>query len=198
MFKFIVDIKPPMPGQTIKGIILKSRLEFLENHYGDGYLDKLLPHLTGEARTLMSNPKKIRATSWYDIKINFQIDNVIRDVFANGDNKIFWKMGSFTNDFKTDDTGRHAYKDPWKFLVLHTGVMPRFWKPGRAELIRVNDNEAIIRFHVTESTRGYCLTNLGFFKSGLEISGAKDVEATETQCVGEGAEYCEYRFRFKK
>jgi hypothetical protein len=187
-----------MAKQFVKGILLKSRLDFLERNFGADAIERLLPHLKGEAKELFSDTKKIRATSWYDFEINKELDETIRRVLVKGDAGVFWRMGAFTNEFQTVSSSRHAYHDPWKYLAVHISVLPRFWKPGRAELIRVDDGEAIIRIHDLRSTRHYCLTNLGFFHTGLEMAGATEVEVVETQCTEDPkVQYCEYRLRFK-
>jgi len=187
-----------MAGQKVKGIILKSRIDFLERIYGPTALDKLLPHLKGRTKEVFSDPRKIRATGWYDFEINLEFDDAIFEVLANRDETVFWKMGAFTNDFQTTDSSKHAYKDPWKYLVLHVGIWPRFWKPGRAELIKVSEEEALIHIHEMRGTRRYCQTNIGFFHSGLELAGAREVSVIETQCAEDPkVRYCEYRITFK-
>ena len=186
-----------MGEKLVKGIILKSRLDFLEATYGPDALESILPHLKGKAKEVFSEPKKIRATSWYDFDINIEVDKVICEVLANGDTDIFRRLGAFTNQFQTTSASKHAYHDPWKYLALHVGVLPRFWKPGRAELVKVNDGEAVIRVYDLKSNRDYCLTNLGFFQTGLELSGARNVVAEETMCTGDPGPHCEYRFTFE-
>lgn len=187
-----------MEGQLVKGIILKSRVEYIEKVFGTDALDKMLPCLEGKTKAVFSDPQRIRATSWYDFSINLEFDEAMCKVLADGDTGIFWKMGGFTNEFQASDMSRHAYNDPWKYLTLHVGVWPRFWRPGRAELTKVNDGEALITIYDMRSTRNYCQTNIGFFHTGLELAGAKDVEVVETQCTEDPeVEHCEYRCRFK-
>jgi hypothetical protein len=90
------------------------------------------------------------------------------------------------------------FKSPWKWLKFHTIAFPRFYEPGRLEVIKLNEGECLMRFHDIRNDRHNCLTNIGFTKKGLEMCGAQDVSVVETKCRSDpGSRFCEFRITFR-
>lgn len=182
----------------IKGITLKSRLDFIENNYGKDALQRILPGLSDLARALFSDPRKIRATSWYDFGIQIEVDRAVRDHLADGDEEIFKKMGAWSAEFQREHSTPSDQNDPWKFLQLQAVIFGRYFKPGRMELVRASSSEGYMRLHEFRSARENCDSNLGFLKKHLEIFGLEGVEVTEIQCTEDPkVRYCEYHFKWK-
>ena len=189
---------PSMPEMLIKGITLKSRVEFIIHEYGEGGLQKLVESLEGMTKDLFSDTKKIRATSWYDFKIQVDVDTAIYKVLADGDGDVYLRMGAFTADFQEDNLSIPEYKDPWKFLQLQGVIFGRYFKPGRMELKRVGPTEVCVRIHEFRSSHENCMTNIGFFMKSLENMGLKNVLVEETQCSEDpDMAYCEYRVKWE-
>jgi len=190
-----------MPEQMIKGMILKGRLLFLDKRFGPGAMFKVLAYLTGRTKEVMSDPKNIRATSWYEFTINKELDRAIFLAFGNGDEAIYKDMGGFSNEFQDSVSVVNNYSSPWKFLRLQANAFPRFWDPGRLELIEVTtsgDCEAIMRFHEVRSTRQNCLTNIGFLEKGLDMCDATAIKVWESKCTEDPkVPYCEIHMTFK-
>lgn len=190
-----------MPEQMIKGMILKGRLLFLDKTFGPGALLKVLAYLKGRTREVMSDPKNIRATGWYEFTINKELDRAIFLAYGKGDEKMYRVMGGFSNEFQDSVSAVNYYANPWKFLRLQANAFPRFWDPGRLELEEVSTSgncEAVMKFHEVRSTRENCLTNIGFLEKGLEMCGASNIKVWETQCTQDPkVSYCEIRMTFK-
>jgi hypothetical protein len=189
-----------MPQQMIKGMILKGRLQFLEKTFGPGAMLKVLAYLKGRTHEVMSDPKNIRATGWYEFTINKELDRAIFLAFGKSDEKLYKQMGGFSNEFQDSVSSIDNYSTPWKYLRLQANAFPRFWDPGRLELLEVRTSgncEAIMRFHDVRSTRENCLTNIGFLETGLAMCGAKDIKVWETQCTEDLAvTFCEIHMTF--
>lgn len=187
-----------MAVQKMKGTILKSRVDFMKDRFGPGALDRILPKLRGPTKEVMSRPDRIRATGWYDFSVNRELDEAICQVLAGGDTSVYQEMGAFSNKFQGDRSTVDIYTNPWKFLEMHCLLFPRFWKPGRMELIRVGEGEAYVRFHEVRSTWANCQTNMGFIKRGLNMCGAEEVKVEETQCnENRKYDYCEFHITFR-
>jgi hypothetical protein len=197
----MIDYSICVAEQRIKGMILKGRLQFLEKTFGPASLLKVLAFLKGKTRDVMSDPKNIRATGWYEFTINTELDKAIFKAFGNGDEKLYKQMGGFSNEFQDSVSSLEYFSSPWKYLRMQANSFPRFWDPGRLELIEVKtsgDCEAIYRFHDVRSTRENCLTNIGFVEKGLQMCGAKDIKVWETQCTEDlKVPYCEFHMTFK-
>jgi hypothetical protein len=190
-----------MPEQMIKGMILKGRLLFLEKTFGPGSMLKVLAFLKGRTKEVMSDPKNIRATGWYEFTINKELDRAIFKAYGKGDQGLYRQMGGFSNEFQDSVSSVDNYSSPWKFLRLQANAFPRFWDPGRLELLEVRtsgDCEAVMRFHEVRSTRENCLTNIGFLEKGLAMCGTTDIKVWETQCTEDPkVPYCEIRMTFR-
>ena len=190
-----------MAEQQIKGMILKSRLTYLEKRFGPDALSKVLPLMKGRSKEVMADHKNIRATGWYPFSINKELDMAIFLAFGKGDERLYKDMGGFSNEFQDSVSSVDIFSSPWKFLRLQANAFPRFWRPGRLELIEVKtsgDCEAIMKFHEVRSCRTNCLTNIGFLEKGLEMCGAQDIKVWETKCTEDlTVAFCEMHMTFK-
>ena len=188
----------PSGNQFIKGLTFKSRVTFLEKTYGPEALTRLIPHLEGEVKGLIANPRSIKATAWYPLEDQVRLDKTICKYLANGDETIYRKMGAFSAEFHDSHIQVKQYKDPWRFINLHSTIYPRFFKPARVEILRPSSHEARIRIFEFRSVKENCETNIGFFFRNLELCGAEEVEVVETQCTRDpGVEFCEYKVRWR-
>ena len=182
----------------IKGIILKSRLDFIEHTYGKGGLGKVLPYLGKTCKDLFSNPAKIRATSWYDFDLQTEMDRAICKYLGKGNKEVYRKMGEFSADFQEQKSALSEFRGPWNFLQMHSVIFGRFFKPGRMELVRKGPNEVHMRLHEFRSNWENCETNLGFLSRSLETIGVKEVNVVENQCSQDpSVPYCEYLITWK-
>jgi hypothetical protein len=186
-----------MAEQFIKGLTFKSRAEFVEATYGPGSFSKIAGHLKGELRALASDTKNIKAASWYPFEMQNELDRAICKVLAAGDPNVFRRMGAFSAEFENRNIAIKQFTDPWRFLSLQASIWPRFFKPARADIVRVSDREARVHIHDFRSSHELCETNIGFFLRSMELCGAEDVSVVETQCSqNPNVEYCEYRIRW--
>jgi uncharacterized protein (TIGR02265 family) len=184
-------------AQFIKGITLKSRLAFVEHAYGRGAIDKVIPHLRGETKILISEPLRIKATAWYGFNLQMELDRAVCKVLARGDSNVYRSMGAFSADYQDKQFSVRQNTDPWRLLNLIAITYNRFFRPGRSEVIKVSDTEATIFIHDFLSTKENCEGNMGFLKRSLEMSGAKDVEVTEQHCSARNSELpCEYHIKW--
>jgi hypothetical protein len=177
----------------IKGVTLKSRLDFIRHEYGEEGLQKLLPHLKEEARELFANPKRIRATSWYEFDIQVDLDQALCKYLAGGDEGIYRKMGGWSAEFQEAHAALTDFREPLKFLQMHSVIFGRFFEPGRMEVEMVGPTEAYMRIYEFRSVKENCETNMGFLTRSLEIIGASNIKVKETQCTEDpGVPFCEY------
>jgi hypothetical protein len=187
-----------MAKMEIKGIILKSRMDFIQQRYGDEGLRKLLPHLSGKAKEVFSNPKSIRATSWYDFALQTELDRAICKYLEDGDKGIYLKMGEWSADFQESQSPLSEFKGPWKFLQMHSVIFARFFNPGKMELVQIGPSEVHMRLHQFRSNKENCDTNIGFLRRSLEIIGAKHIMVEETMCTQDPkVPYCEYHLKWR-
>jgi len=185
-------------GQQVKGMVLKSRLDFLEHVYGTDAHAKVVTYLTGRTKEALSKPQFIKASSWYDFQVQAELDKAICKAMAGGDAAVYRQMGAFSNQFQAAAAAVDHFENPWKWFKFHVIAFPRFYNPGRLEVVKLNEGECFMRFHDTKTTKENCETNIGFTKKGLEMCGCTDVDVVETKCTAkELTKFCEFHITFK-
>lgn len=77
--------------QQIKGSVIKSRLAFVEEHFGKPGLERLLGCLpAGDRREL----GMVLAVKWYPFALGERLDDAIVHVLAAGDRQLFERLGA--------------------------------------------------------------------------------------------------------
>jgi hypothetical protein len=187
-----------MPGMEVKGLTLKSRIRFIEQTYGKESLKDLAKHLRPETAALVSDPVKLRATAWYDLEIQTDLDTNVCKHLAKGDEEVYRKMGAFSADFQSFTAGGKEVRDPIKMFQLIGAVFDRYFRPGRIDIIKVSDKEALLRLFEFRSNKENCMSNLGFLEKSLKVHGFRPVLVEETQCSENPLhKYCEYHIKWE-
>jgi hypothetical protein len=187
-----------MTGMQVKGLTLKSRIRFVEKAYGKDALRGLVKHLRPETAALVSDPVKLRATAWYDLEVQSELDRAICKHLADGDQGVYRKMGAFSAEFQSFRTGGKDIRDPIKMFQMIGAVFDRYFQPGHMELVKVSDKETYLRLFEFRSVKENCLSNLGFLERSLELNGFTPVIVEETQCSEDPSKkYCEYHIKWK-
>lgn len=185
-----------MPEMRVKGLTLKSRIRFVEKTYGKDALKELARHLRPETAALVLDPMKLRATAWYDLEVQSDIDVNICKHLAAGDESVFRRMGAFSAEFQGGAT--KEVRDPIKMFQLIAAVFDRYFSPGHVEIIKTGDKEAHLRLFEFRSVKENCMSNLGFLEKNLELNGFTPLVVEETQCSENPKnKYCEYHIVWK-
>ena len=184
--------------QFIKGITLKGRVEFVKRTYGNEALASIVRHVGGEIRHLVMDPRLIKAISWYDFQVQQELDKAICTHLAGGDEAIYFKMGAFNADFQENTLAMSQAGDVMRYLRPQMTLYPRFFKPGRMDLIEISPTEVVLQSHLFKSTHENCETNRGFIAQTITNCGAHDVDVVEVHCNSDPKnDYCEYKAKWK-
>jgi len=187
-----------MVQMRIKGLTLKSRIQYIEQFYGKDALMDIMKHLRPETAAVLSDPMKVRATAWYDLRVQVDLDQTVCRHLAGGDASIYRRLGAFSAEFQNVKAGGRGISDPWKMFQMVGSVFDRYFSPGRLEIIKVNDKEVMLRLFEFRSVKENCLSNLGFLSKSLELNGFKPTIVEETVCSEDpSAKYCEYHIGWK-
>jgi len=187
-----------MAQMRIKGLTLKSRIQYVDQFYGKDALASIMKYLRPETAAVLAEPRKVRATAWYDLRVQVDLDQTIYRHLAKSDAGIYKKLGAFSAEFQSVGAGGHAISDPWKMFQMVGSVFDRYFSPGRLEIIKVNDKEVMLRLFEFRSVKENCLSNLGFLSKSLELNGFKPTIVEETVCSEDpSAKYCEYHIGWK-
>lgn len=81
--------------QQVTGAVLKSRLAFVEQHFGKGGLQRVLQSLAPDDQ----RPLKMLFTSnWYPFELGRRLDEAIVSVLGGGNAELFERLGAASAD----------------------------------------------------------------------------------------------------
>ncbi len=182
--------------QQIKGAVLKSRMAFVQEHFGMDGVHRVLASLPeGDQRTL----RMLFTSNWYPFQLGKMLDDSIVRVLGGGKPEFFERLGaaSAEKNLSTIHTGYLTRGDAHGFLSKSPSFYSLYYKSGRREYQRVGTNEGVLTtFDADTFSAPDCLTVVGWYKKALEMCGVKGVSVVEEECRARGGAVCRYRVRW--
>jgi uncharacterized protein (TIGR02265 family) len=179
--------------QQIKGSVLKSRLAFVDEQFGNEGRERVLEALSGDDRRALAN---ILTVKWYPLELGTRFDDAIVRALGNGKPEFFEKLGAASAD-KNLGTVHKAFLtvgDPHGFLSRTPSIYAMYYEKGRREYEKTGDKSAVLTTHDAEVfSAPDCLTVVGWHRRALELCGALAVKVVEEECRARGAQVCRYR-----
>jgi uncharacterized protein (TIGR02265 family) len=182
-----------MVEQKIKGSILKSRLEFVRNEFGEDGLNKIMDNLPEEDQKILG---RLVAVAWVDFEVGKRLDEEIVKALGGGSTRFFERLGEASaevnlgtlhNAFLTSD-------DPQAFLAKAPQIYRLYYDIGRREYEATGEREGVLTTHEAETfSKTDCMTVIGWYRKALELCGAKNVRIMEERCRADGGDVCKYR-----
>jgi uncharacterized protein (TIGR02265 family) len=179
--------------QQVKGSVLKSRLAFVEEHFGADGVQRVLSSLSPEEQKRLQT---IIAVQWFPFDLGRRLDDAIFRVLGEGRPAFFERLGVASADKNLGSVHKAflAPGDPHGFLAKAPQIYKLYYEQGRREYQRTGDKEAILTTHEAETySVPDCLTVIGWHKRALELCGARDVRMVEEECRARGGKVCRYR-----
>jgi uncharacterized protein (TIGR02265 family) len=182
--------------QQIKGTILKSRLSFVEQQWGEEGLKQLLATFGEEDRKALQS---LFAMSWYPFELGKKLDAAVVDVLGKGQKEIFEQMGAASA--QTNLTTVHkTFLTPGKphaFLGKAQQIYGFYYETGRRTYEQTGESSGVITTYDAETySAPDCLSVVGWYKRALEMCGATGVSIVEEECRATGGEVCRYRVQW--
>jgi uncharacterized protein (TIGR02265 family) len=182
--------------QQIKGAVLKSRLAFVEEHFGKEGLQKLLAAMEpDEQRTL----RMLFTANWYPFTLGKRLDDAIVRVLGDGKREYFERLGeaSAQKNLTTLHSGYIATGDPHAFLQKAPAIYAMYYETGRREYQKTGEREGVLTTHDAETFSGPdCLTVIGWYRRALQLCGVEKPVVAEEECRARGGRVCRYRVRW--
>lgn len=183
--------------QQIKGAVLKSRLGFVEEHFGKEGLTRLLASLPPDDQRVL---KLVFTSNWYPFEIGKRLDDAIVRVLGGGRPEFFEKLGeaSAAKNLSSLHSGYLTTGDPHAFLAKAQSIYSLYYETGRREYARTGDTSATLTTHDAETfSAPDCLTVIGWYRKALEMCGAQGVQVRETECRARGGNVCRYELSWR-
>jgi hypothetical protein len=183
--------------QQVKGQILKSRLAFVEENFGEDGLKQVMESLSPEDREAL---EEMLPMTWLPFEVGTRLDQAIVDVVGGGDPQFFDELGVASANKNLG--GLHSTflvkGDPHAFLSKAPQIYRLYYQTGRREYERVGELEAVLTTYEAETfSHPDCLTVVGWHRRALEMCGCTGVEVLEEECRAQGGEVCRYRLLWK-
>jgi uncharacterized protein (TIGR02265 family) len=179
--------------QQIKGSVLKSRLAYVDEHFGKEGRERVLQALAAEDRRALSS---ILTVKWYPLDLGTRLDEVIVRSLGNGKTEVFEQLGAASADKNLGSVHKAFLTagDPHGFLSRTPAIYAMYYEKGRREYEKTGDKSAMLTTLDAEVfSAPDCLTVIGWHRRALELCGAQKVTVVEEECRSRGAKVCRYR-----
>jgi uncharacterized protein (TIGR02265 family) len=184
--------------QQIKGAVLKSRIAFIEDHFGKDGVQKVLTSLPLDDQ----RPLRLLFTSnWYPFELGKRLDDAIVRVLADGRPDFFERLGaaSAEKNLGSLHAGYLTPGDPQAFLAKAPQIYSLYYETGRREYTPTGPNSGVLTTYEAETFSGPdCMTVIGWYKKALEMCGARKVSVAEDECRANGGAVCRYRVEWQR
>ncbi len=179
--------------QQIKGSVLKSRIGYIEEHFGADGVRRVLDDLSDEDRRTLG---MILTIKWYPFDVGRRLDDAIVRVLGDGRPEVFERLGEASADRNLAKLQRSfiTQGNPQAFLAKAQTIYALYYETGRREYEKTGERSGILTtFDAETFSAPDCLTVIGWYRRALEICGAVDPVVVEEECRATGGESCRYR-----
>jgi uncharacterized protein (TIGR02265 family) len=179
--------------QQVKGSVLRSRLTFVEEHFGADGLRRVLESLSPEDRQTL---ERMLPSTWLPFDVGKRLDSAIVNVLGGGKHEFFERLGvaSAERNLTTVHSSFLTPGDPQAFLAKAPHIYRLYYKTGRREYEPTGEREGVLTTHDAETfSSADCLTVIGWYKRALQYCGATNVKMVEEECRATGGAVCRYR-----
>lgn len=181
------------------GHIFISRLGYLRKKGGAELVDRVLARLSAADQIVLKG--MILPITWLPLSLNERLDQAIaEELAALGDRtRVFIEMGEASAEEKL--TGHHkifaAGKGPHHLL----GSLPQNHRlncsQGRMTYEKLTEHSGVGKMFDSGYTTPYtCLTNVGWLRRAILLTGGQSPTVTDPLCVSRGDPHCEYHCRW--
>jgi hypothetical protein len=182
--------------QQIKGAVLKSRIDFIEQHSGNEGVRRVLESLPpGDQRTL----RMLFTSNWYPFDLGKALDHAIVQVLGGGKDEFFERLGaaSAQKNLSSIHSGYLTKGDAHAFLAKAPSIYSLYYETGRREYQPAGPTEGVLTTYGAETfSAPDCLTVIGWHHKALEMCGILGVQIVEEECRAKGGTVCRYRVRW--
>jgi uncharacterized protein (TIGR02265 family) len=179
--------------QQIKGSVLKSRLAYVDEHFGKEGRERVLQTLADEDRRALNS---LLTVKWYPLDLGTRLDDAIVRTLGHGKTEVFEQLGAASADRNLGSVHKAFLTtgDPHGFLSRTPAIYAMYYERGRREYEKTGDKSAMLTTRDAEVfSAADCLTVIGWHRRALELCGAQQVTVVEEECRSRGAKVCRYR-----
>ncbi|MFQ5669116.1 MAG: TIGR02265 family protein [Acidobacteriota bacterium] len=178
---------------NVKGSVLRSRLDFVVDHFGESGFQRLLDALPEADRKLIKSG--LLSAQWYPFELGESIDSVVMEVLGKNSPETFRELGARSADFNLK--GVHQVfvhdRDPHGLLKRAPAIYKLYYDTGHRTYEKTGDTSCRLVTYESESfSAPDCLTVIGWHERAILICGGLDPRVEHPRCRARGDEVCEY------
>ncbi len=183
----------------IRGLVIQSRLEYIENMENGNIHAKVLQKLSDPARNAVG--EQVFLTNLYPFHLLKDLDEAIGESLDVSLESIFRDIGQRTAPVVLDRYFFNYIQDhnPHGFLAQLARLYPYLWNFGKYFYSKSDNGNATVQLTYDEDIhKPYCWFMQALLKKGVEICGAQNAALQEVQCEAEDGESCLYHLSWKE
>lgn len=183
--------------QQIKGTILKSRLGFVEQHWGREGVDRVLAALPEADQKAL---RSVLTVGWYPFQLGERLDAAIVQVLGGGRSEVFERLGAASADANLSTLHKQFLSPgrPHVFLGKAPQIYGFYYETGSRTYEQTGERSGVMTTYDAETfSVPDCLTVIGWYRRALEMCGVEGVTIVEDECRARGGGVCRYRIEWK-
>jgi hypothetical protein len=184
--------------QQVKGSVLKSRIAFVEEHFGSSGVQRVMEALGAEDREAL---RILLPPKWYPFDLGKRLDEAIFSSLGDGTPEFFERLGaaSAEHNLSGSHQGFLMPGNPHGFLARSPNVYRLYYETGHRTYEKTGATEGVLTTHEAETySAPDCLTVIGWYRRALEMCGAREVWMEEEECRAHGGTVCRYRVGWRE
>ena len=178
----------------VKGDILKARVAFVKERFGQVSWEKVLASLPQGDQDLLR--ASVVDVGWYDFEIGERLDKAIVNVVGGRNTRVSEEMGraSAHENLTTVHSSFLEPRDPQKFMAKAPMIYRLYYDTGHCTWEPTGPTSGVLTTFDSETfSAPDCATVIGWHKEALAMLGTKNVAMAEETCRARGGEFCRYR-----
>lgn len=183
----------------IRGLMIHSRLDYVENLPDRKHYQRLLQHLSEGMR--QSIGEQVFLTNSYAFSLLKELDTAIGEILNTPMESIFRDIGRRSANLIMDQYffNYAQSKNPQGFLSQIEKLYPYLCNLGQYFYQKTDQKSAHLKFSYDEDIhKPYCWFIQSFLQTGIEICSGEKVMLKEIQCEADDGESCMYEVSWSK
>jgi hypothetical protein len=184
---------------SIRGLVLMSRLEYLEKRFGAEIYREFLKKISTENINFIRQPLE-GAMSYPDTMLS-TIDQILLKDFFDNDTNEFKVLGKWSADnFMYRFFSQYVEESqPVEFIAQYGRLRDYLIGAGEMMLYPITSSHFELSIDYGQKIpKSVCLSEQGFIEGGMEQCGARQIMLTEKSCASIADDFtCRFSVQFK-
>jgi hypothetical protein len=178
---------------NVKGSVLRSRVDYVENQFGRQRLDQVLALLPEEDRHTFKSG--LLPAQWYPFALGERLETAILQSLGEEGRSTFTDLGRQSATYNLGGVHKVFVRagDPHHLLSRAPAIYKLYYDTGSRTYEKTGENACRLVTSDAEVTSvGDCLTVMGWHQRAVEMCDGRDVVTEHPRCRARGDAVCEY------